>query len=151
MIAVANQACPPPARGAEETTNWFAAPAGFAMKVLAADVVALTAEYLARLPPSARSGPFRHRADTFVYVMDGELRELETGALYTAGDCCCQPTGVMYDLHAGAAGVTLYVNQRADADRLIEFCDGDGVVLEVLKVSTLAAQASLALTAEAGA
>ena len=151
MTAVVNQPWLSTARGPEEGSGWFAAPAGFSVKVLAADAVALTAEYLARLSCAQRTGPFRHLADTFVYIMDGELRELETGALYTTGDCCCQPAGVIHDLRAGADGVTIYVNQRADVGRLIEFCDATGVVFDVLAVSTLAAHVRAVTLAEADA
>ncbi len=132
-----------PAIALNDESVWFEARPGIEIKVLAADVAERTAEYLARMPAGYHTGFYHHRADTFVYILTGQLCVAATSALYSAGDCCCQPAGVLHDLVVGPDGVTVYVNQRADGDCLIEFTDTRGTVCDTFRVTEFARHAPI--------
>lgn len=151
MSAAAHDARVSPAGNSGDDVSWFEARPGIEIKVLAADAVARTAEYLARMPAGYHTGPYRHRADTFVYVLSGQLCVAATSALYQAGDYCCQPAGVLHDQLIGPEGATVYVNQRAVADRLVDFLDANGAVADVFRITDFARHAPVRFESESRA
>lgn len=132
-----------PSRGsvANDTTPtaWRVVGPGLDVKVLTVDVDTQAVEYLVCLPPGFRTGRYRHHAETFVYILEGQVGVAASATSFNAGDLCCQPRGVIHEAVAGPQGATVYVSQRAHDARLSEFLDADGAVRDTLHLAQLAA------------
>jgi len=127
------------AAGESPVAAWREVGPGVDVKLLTVDPATQAVEYLVRLPPGFHTGRYRHYAETFVYILEGQVGVTGTPTSFSAGDICCQPRGVIHEEVAGPQGATVYVSQRAHDDRLIEFLDADGAVQDTLRLAQLCA------------
>lgn len=126
------------AAGAAVDTNtieWTELCPGAYVKVLAVNEDTNCVDTLVKFEPNFTFNRHHHLCQAVAYVIEGEIRDCETGAVCKPGSWIDDPAGTVHQEASGPDGFVLYASLRSDQPKLIEVLDDDGSVVQEVTVA----------------
>lgn len=115
--------------------DWTELCPGAYVKVLAVNEDTNCVDSLVKFEPNFCFNRHRHLSQAVAYVIEGEIRDLESGAVCKQGTWIDDPAGTVHQESSGPDGFVLYASLRSETPELIEVLDDDGNVVQEVTIA----------------